>query len=147
MGWGGQPVVALILFNKSAHGDKYRKIICSRFLPAKFDFRLVCNVGLHQRSGGSAHFHHVTDTSAVELPTSARVSDFRSAACVLCLPNTNVIKRRKRGTHSPQNAFSIRAHLHDSEPDFHPVCLRRPFKRSGDSARPVEALYQHTSHR
>lgn len=47
-----ESVVALILFNKSAHRDKYRKIICSRFLPAKLDFRLVCNVGLVQRSGG-----------------------------------------------------------------------------------------------
>lgn len=68
-----KPVVALILFNKSAHGDKYRKIICSRFLPAKFDFRLVCNVGLHELSG-SEHLRHVADTSAEELPTSACVA-------------------------------------------------------------------------
>lgn len=41
-----QPAVAFILFNKNAQGGKYRKIFCSRFFRPKFDFQLVCNVGL-----------------------------------------------------------------------------------------------------
>lgn len=139
-------MVALILFNKSAHGDKYRKIICSRFLPAKFDFRLVCNVGLHEPRG-SEHLHHVAETSVEELPTSACVSDFRFTAYFLCLPKYKCHKSTKKSTHAPQNALSIWAHLHDSASDFHPVWLRRAFKRSGDSAQPVQALYQHTNHR
>lgn len=112
-------MVALILFNKSAHGDKYRKIICSRFLPPKFDFRLVCNVGLHE-SSGSEHLRHVVETSAEELPTSACVSDFRFTACSLCLPKHKCHKSTKKSTHAPQNALSIRVHLHDRSSDFHP---------------------------
>lgn len=141
-----KPVVALILFNKSAHGDKYRKIICSRFLPAKFDFRLVCNVGLHGPSC-SEHLHHVAETSAQELPTSACVSDSRFTARSLCLPRNKCHKSTKKSTHAPQKAVSIRVHLHDSVFAFHPLWLRTAFKRSGDSARPVQALYEHTNHR
>lgn len=141
-----KPVVALILFNKSAHGDKYRKIICSRFLPAKFDFRLLCNVGLHELSS-SEHLRHVAETSVEELPTSACVSDFHFTALSLCLPKYKCHKSTKKSTHAPQNAPSIRAHLHDSASNFHPVWLRRAFKRSGDSARPVQALCEHTNHR
>lgn len=72
------------------------------FFLAKFDFRLACDVGLHQRSG-SLHLHHVAETAAAEPATSACVSDFRSRARVFCLPDTNVIKSRKKHTHAPQN--------------------------------------------
>lgn len=88
-------MVALILFNKSAHGDKYSKIICSRFLPAKLDFRLACDVGLHERSGG-VHLRHVAQTSALRVPFLLR--DVRFFVYQI----QNVIKSRKERARLPQ---------------------------------------------
>lgn len=97
-------MVALILFNKSAHGDKYSKIICSRFLPAKFDFRLACDVGLRERSG-SVHLRHVAETSAAELPTSACVPRFWAADVRSLFTRYKCHKKQKEArTFAPEGA-------------------------------------------